>query len=109
MGKRLCISRKCLQPAKYLPQLPIWYQYPLRVLGAALGDATTQLLPAVAGEGRGTVQVNFSTYSATPLLGPRATAATSPRVVAGKRAEGLPEPRAGEERRSWEKRGCINH
>jgi len=53
MGKTLCISRKRRQPAEYLPQLPIWYQYPLRVLGAASGDAATQLLPEVAGEGRG--------------------------------------------------------
>lgn len=53
MWKTLCISRKRLQSAEYLPQLPIWYQYPLSVLGAALGDAATQLLPAVVGEGRG--------------------------------------------------------
>lgn len=68
-GKTLHISRKTLHleeasPAcKYLPQFPIWYQYPLHVLGAALGDATTQLLPAVVGEGRGKVWVNFRTLA----------------------------------------------
>lgn len=68
MGKTLWISRKHLQPTKYLPQFPIWYQYSLRVLGAALGDVTAQMLPALPGEGRGVGQVNFHSSFATSLL-----------------------------------------
>lgn len=75
-----------------------------------MGDTATQLLPAVVGEGKGVEQVNFSTYSATPLQGPRATAATSPWVIAGKRAKGSQQLGAGEERQSWEKkRGRVIH
>lgn len=89
MGKTLWISRKRLQPAKYLPRLSIWYQYSLRVLGAALGDATTQMLPAVPGEGRGVAQVDFSSCFATPLPGPRHLCRLAlPGVIDGKPAKG---------------------
>lgn len=79
MRKTLWISRKHLQPTKYLPQFPIWYQYSPCVLGAALGDATTQTLPAQPGGGRGVGQVNFHSCFASALCH-----LTLPWIMAGK-------------------------
>lgn len=104
MGKTLWISRKSLQPTKYLPQLPIWYQYSLRVLGSALGDATAQLVPALPGEGRGGEQVNFHSCFATSWL----VSPLPPHPALGhcwKIIQGLGERK----RRIWEWKGWLIH